>query len=139
MYKLSNGSRARLDTCHKSIILICESLIEIFDFTVVYGYRDQQLQDELFSRGLSKARFPLSEHNVIPSLAIDLAPYHASKTPHINWHDKDSFIYMAGLFRGIGHEKNIAVRWGGDWDSDNDLSDQIFFDLGHFELLEKND
>jgi peptidoglycan L-alanyl-D-glutamate endopeptidase CwlK len=26
------------------------------------------------------------------------------------------------------------IRWGGDWDMDNDLSDNTFNDLVHFEL-----
>jgi hypothetical protein len=28
----------------------------------------------------------------------------------------------------------IGLRWGGDWDSDKDFSDQNFDDLVHWEL-----
>jgi peptidoglycan L-alanyl-D-glutamate endopeptidase CwlK len=27
------------------------------------------------------------------------------------------------------------IRWGGDWDGDQDFRDQTFDDLAHFELI----
>ncbi len=31
------------------------------------------------------------------------------------------FYFFAGIVKGIAWELGIGVRWGGDWDSDNDL------------------
>ena len=42
---------------------------------------------------------------------------------------------MAGLVLGIAAVFGIKIRWGGDWDSDNDLNDQKFMDLAHFEEI----
>jgi peptidoglycan L-alanyl-D-glutamate endopeptidase CwlK len=36
---------------------------------------------------------------------------------------------------GIAAKMGIKIRWGGDWDRDEELHDQTFFDLPHFELI----
>ena len=41
---------------------------------------------------------------------------------------------FGGFVKGVASQKGIKIRWGGDWDSDNDLHDQNFIDLPHFEL-----
>ena len=61
-------------------------------------------------------------------MALDVCPY------PIDWNDKDRFYNFAGLVKGIAISMDIKIRWGGDWDGDNDLKDQTFFDLPHFEL-----
>ena len=45
------------------------------------------------------------------------------------------FSYLAGIISGIARTMGYIVRWGGDWDSDFDVRDQTFNDLGHFELI----
>ena len=57
-----------------------------------------------------------------------LAPY------PIDWNDKERFYFFAGYVKGIASQMGIELRWGGDWDSDNQLHDQTFMDLPHFEL-----
>ena len=44
------------------------------------------------------------------------------------------FYNFAGTVQGVAKMLNIKIRWGGDWDSDNDLKDQTLYDLPHFEL-----
>lgn len=46
------------------------------------------------------------------------------------------FYLMAGVIYALAHEREIVIRWGGNWDGDADLDDQTFFDLVHFELME---
>ena len=46
------------------------------------------------------------------------------------------FYFLAGIIKAIANKRNIKIRWGGDWDDDNDFKDQHFNDLGHFELVE---
>ena len=65
----------------------------------------------------------------MPSLAIDAAP-----SP-IDWNDRERFFYFAGVVKGVAEEMGIKIRWGGDWDGDNDFDDQTFDDLVHFELV----
>ena len=43
---------------------------------------------------------------------------------------------MAGYIQATADKLGIKIRWGGDWDSDGDLDDQTFMDLGHFELVD---
>jgi peptidoglycan L-alanyl-D-glutamate endopeptidase CwlK len=63
-------------------------------------------------------------------MAVDAAPC------PINWQKREPFVFFAGIVIGIAAEQGVKLRWGGDWDSDRDLKDQIFFDLPHFEIIE---
>jgi peptidoglycan LD-endopeptidase CwlK len=45
------------------------------------------------------------------------------------------FYFLAGLIKERADQLNIKVRWGGDWDNDNDFFDQTFYDLVHWELV----
>ncbi len=105
-------------------------VIRYYDFTVLEGHRDEHLQNLYFEQGRSKLEWPNSKHNQYPSRAIDIAPY------PINWNDRDSFVYLAGIVKGFAHHMGIKIRWGGDWNMNNNLKDQTFFDLPHFELVE---
>lgn len=134
-YHFSNSSRKELETCDKRLRLIANRAIDIVDFTVICGRRSKELQNKLFQEGKTKVQWPDSKHNETypdePSRAFDLAPY------PINWTDLKRFYYLAGVIQAIAHEMGIAIRWGGDWDSDNDFNDQDFNDLVHFELIEE--
>ncbi len=48
---------------------------------------------------------------------------------------KCRFFFMAGRAMEVASRLNIEIRWGGDWDSDNDFFDQSFNDLAHIELM----
>jgi len=63
-----------------------------------------------------------------PARAVDVVPY------PIDWDDREGFYAFGGFVKGVASQKGIKIRWGGDWDSDNDLHDQNFIDLPHFEL-----
>ena len=67
-------------------------------------------------------------HNNKPSLAIDVAPY------PIDWDDKISFYHFVGYVKGTADQLGIKIRCGADWNCNNNLHDQTFFDLTHFEL-----
>ena len=117
---LGNKSKARLETCHPDLITIMEEAIEIIDFTVLCGERDEDAQTEAFDSGRSKVQFPNSKHNSSPSRAVDIAPW------PIDWEDRERFFHLAGIVKGIAHEKGIDLTWGGDFRS--------FFDGPHYEL-----
>jgi len=93
------------------------------------GFRGKEAQNEYFRTGRSKVEFPNGKHNRKPSEAIDASPY------PIDWQDTKRFYYFAGIVKGVAAEMGIKIRWGGDWDSDNDFNDQTFMDLVHFELI----
>ena len=141
MYSLSKQSHRKLQECHRDIYVVIMELLKTFNIIVLTGFRNQKEQDEKYFTGKSKVRFPHSKHNKVPSMAVDIAPY------PIDWgeHEKPSdnikalgrFYYMAGKMNEIARNKGITLRWGGDWDGDNDFMDQTFDDLGHFEKVGK--
>lgn len=129
MYKFGSTSSRRLGECHEDIQKVFNEVIKIIDCSVLEGHRDKETQDHYFATGRSKVRFPNGKHNATPSDAIDAAPY------PINWDDKERFYYFAGIVLGIAASLGVKLRWGGDWDRDNDLDDQTFDDLVHFERI----
>lgn len=129
MPKFSKSSQEKLKTCCMELQHIMDIAITEIDFTVLEGHRDQDTQDRYFSEGKSKVKFPNGKHNSSPSDAIDIAPY------PVIWEDRERFVYLAGIIKGIAHALGYNIRWGGNWDSDNDFSDQSFNDLVHFEIV----
>lgn len=142
MPEFSRESKSELETAHGDLRVISNFVIRYYDFTVTEGVRSKTRQNNLYQRNKTKVRWPNSKHNVgeeaerDESYAIDVAPY------PIDWEDRRRFVLLAGMFimthrflqdHGI---VDYNLRWGGNWDMDEHLDDQIFDDLGHFELVE---
>ncbi len=130
MPSFGTASRKKLDTCHDSLIAVCELVIETYDFTVLEGHRSDERQEELFRQGKSKLRAGQSKHNQTPSLAVDIAPY------PIDWQNMERFYLLAGMMFQAATDLGVKIRWGMDWDRDWEHTDQSFFDAPHFELWE---
>lgn len=134
-YKFSETSKKHLSEAHIDLQILFHEVIKFIDCSVLVGYRNEVDQNLFFGTGKSEKRYPESKHNKIPSMAVDVAPY------PINWDDLKRFYYFGGVVKGIAkmllEKKYISheIRWGGDWDGDNDLNDQNFNDLVHFELI----
>lgn len=127
MPKFSQLSLDKLSSCHSDLQKLFNEVIKEFDCVVLQGYRSEEEQLKFFNQGKSKIKSG-GKHNSLPSLAVDVAPY------PIDWSDKERFYYFAGFVKGLASSLGISIRWGGDWDSDNNLKNQTFFDLPHFEL-----
>ena len=129
-YKYSERSRGKLRTCHLDLQQVFFQVVRRFDCTILCGHRGKEMQNALFREGKSKVKWPKSKHNIAPlSSAVDVAPY------PIDWGDLNRFRYFAGYVLGIAHSLGIRLRWGGDWDSDTEVKDNRFNDLGHFEVV----
>lgn len=134
MPKFSKRSLERLGQCHVDLQIIFKEVIKHYDCSILCGHRGKKEQDKAYKEGKSKLVFPKSKHNLTPSLAIDVVPY------PIEWNDLKRFYYFGGFVKGIASQLlkegfiSHEIRWGGDWDSDNDFADQKFTDLPHFEL-----
>ena len=128
MPKFGRKSREKLATCEKELQNLFNEVVRHFDCSVLVGYRGRNEQDIAFESGHSKVKWPNGKHNKKPSFAVDVAPY------PIDWDDRERFIYFGGFVKGCAFRMDIPLRWGGDWDSDNQLSDNNFDDLVHFEL-----
>ena len=129
MYKFGTASSKILVNVHPDLNRIFEGVIKIIDCKALSGYRAESDQNRLFYEGRSKLKYPSSKHNSFPSEAVDMGPY------PIDWENLHRFYYFAGIVKGVASTLGIKIRWGGDWDGDNDLNDQSFMDLVHFELV----
>lgn len=134
MARFSVQSLTRLESCDIRLVRLFMKVIDDFNCAVICGYRGEEEQNEAFRTGHSQCRFPQSNHNKIPSLAVDVLPwpvtYGAPK------YAKRCYL-LAGVVLAHAKRMNIDLRWGGDWDRDTEIDDQTFDDLAHFELVEK--
>jgi len=149
MPAFGEGSRQQLETCEVELQDILEDAILTVDFSVLEGKRSVKRQRALRDAGFSKTLnsnhvYPLNK----PSRAVDIAPY-PIKFPEkpkgirrLMWKlvqkyvkQTARFYFLAGYIKCISEYQGVQLRWGGDWDGDNEFDDQKFDDLGHYELL----
>lgn len=130
----SKDSEQKLLSCHAELQRLFFAVIEHYDCMILVGHRNKERQNEAFRSKKSKLRYPNSKHNYIPSKATDAIPWFKSE-PHIRWHDIKKFYEFGGFVQGIAKSLEIEIRWGGNWDLDDELHDQSFNDLVHFEVI----
>jgi peptidoglycan L-alanyl-D-glutamate endopeptidase CwlK len=133
MNTFSEASMKRLKTCEPELQELFHHVLNIHDCSILEGHRDEETQNEYYRQGKSKLMYPDSKHNRYPSRGVDVAPYINGGIP---WDDSKQFYYFAGIVLGVANGLGLNIRWGGDWSQDNDLNDQTFFDLPHFELVD---
>ncbi len=130
MFHFSASSKRHLSTCDERLQRVFNKVIERYDCTIIFGHRNEAAQTLAFESGKSKLQWPDSNHNALPSKAVDVMPY------PINWSDYQRSAHFAGYVLGVAEEMGIKLRWGGDWDRDGQLKDQRFKDYPHFELVD---
>lgn len=142
MAKFGIKSNKRLNTCHRDLRIICNEVIDYFDFSVLEGSRSYSKQREYFKAGKSKLDGVKnkSKHQSLPfSEAVDIAPYPIDFKQIEK--SKARFYLLAGMMFQASEDLyddgiiTHKLRWGGDWDSDKVFSDQSFDDFPHFELV----
>ena len=137
MYKFGPSSLARRATLHPDLQVLCDAVLKQRDCSVLCGTRPKEEQDKAFNSGASSVQWPNSKHNHTPSLAVDLAPY----IPGVDTYSHDQCLHFAGFVMAIAGQLLLdgkithKIRWGGDWDSDHNVTDNTFNDLVHFELV----
>ena len=158
MPTFSARSKANMDTCHDELKLVGYAAINYVDFTVLVGHRTKKQQDQALKDGTTTKAFPLSNHNILPSDAMDLAPFYPDvPAGGIDWRT-DGALFKAiaagnieeakailenikrwyafgGFVKGTAAGKGITLRWGGDWDGDYKYNDHTLVDLPHFERV----
>lgn len=139
MYQYSAKGQERLEECHPDIQTIWNELIKWIDVVIFCGHRGQAEQHQAFLENKSKLDWPNSEHNKIPSMAIDAGPYFVD-VRNTDWNDRLAFARLAGrvdqIVDQLLKEGKIThtITWGGDWDNDGRSTDHKFLDLPHFQL-----
>ena len=111
------------------------ALHEVADISLTTGHRNAVDQNKAFygEPQRSKLPWPKGKHNNLPSTAVDFQPHPLPDDSRKLW---ASLAYVAGRVIQMAAEDGITIRWGGDWDSDGDLTDQDFNDLYHLEIIE---
>ena len=139
MPKFSKTSIRNLESCHKDLQTLCEYMIQHYDFSVVYGHRSMNIQNDLFKKGrrlipgfkgdrrehyqiVDKQKVVTyrgfekpSKHNAMPSNAVDIIPWptgwsNAYKIYELAGFAKASYLYL----KEIGEIENELI-FGADW------------------------
>lgn len=135
----SIASKNRLATCDPRLIRLFNEVIKHYDCIIIQGHRTVAEQQALYAQGRTKPGPVVTQidgirtkgqHNFNPSRAVDVGPY------PLDWNDLPRFIHFAGFVKGVAIMLGIKIRWGGDWDSDNQQSDERFRDFPHFEVID---
>ena len=126
----SSNSQKVYDTLDCRLQRMCDNLLKYMDVSLICGHRTEEEQNALYPR-FTRVRWPNSKHNKRPSLAVDLQPY-----PYPNTENdlRAGLGYMAGLCYIIAERDGFSIRWGGDWNSNGDVTDNGFDDLFHIEV-----
>lgn len=134
MPSFGKASLKQLQTLHPDLQRLLNEAIKYFDFSIVEGFRNKEAQNRAYAKGLSDKKWPNGKHNKKPSLAVDIAPY------PIDWSDErratERFVLLAGFVLCLASQLGLNIRWGGDWDQDEDTrNEQGLRDYPHFELV----
>ena len=119
-YKFSQRSLDNLSTCHPDLIRLMNEVIKHIDITVLCGHRGEAAQNLAFANHTSQLKWPHGNHNKIPSLAVDIAPW------PVDWDNEAAFYTVAHVVKHLAEKLGIPIVWGGDWKG--------FKDLPHYEL-----
>ena len=124
----------RLRAVHHDLWSVAIAVMEHIPTVVVFGWRGEKEQTEAFITGHSEKPWPTSKHNAMKdgrplSLAVDMMPH------PVNWEDREQLTLFAGFVMGLATQKGIKLRYGGDWNQNWQVSDNILDDLVHFELV----
>jgi len=128
MPKFSQRSLANLSTADKKLWDLFSEVIKYYDCTILCGTRSKEDQEKAFKQGRTTLHYPQSNHNSLPSRAVDVVPY------PIDWSNLEQFYHFGGYVLGIAKMMGLNIRWGGDWNGDFNLKNQNFYDLPHYEV-----
>jgi peptidoglycan LD-endopeptidase CwlK len=128
MPAFSEKSKQLLSTCHNDLQRLFQEVVKEFDCIILCGHRNKADQDAAVASGNSKAPWPTSKHNSLPSMAIDVVPY------PLDWNDRERMCYFAGMVKATAKYLGISITWGGDFNRNTQLKDEKLFDAPHFQI-----
>lgn len=138
MFSFGASSEKKLATVDTELIEIPRLVMswDVYDFTIVWGFRTDAEQMQAFLSGNSKKKTG-SYHQVKKdgkpfAQAIDFAPWVNGGIP---WKDTHAFAVLGGMMMAAGEQLGIPVVYGADWDRDGLTKDQTLMDFGHIQKL----
>ena len=136
-------SRENLSTVNEGLIRVAFAVVQIpgFNHSIICGHRNEKNQTAAFEAGNSKTPWPDSNHNVLPSDALDFLPYPFDDYPQQGtetyFKELARWYAISAAYIAIGHNMGIELRGGFDWDRDGIYTDQTFDDIGHIEIIRR--
>lgn len=121
MPQFGTASKDRRDQCDVKLQCVLDEAIKHYDFSVIWGFRDQPTQDRMFADGRSQLKWPYSKHNRKPARAFDVIPY-----PEGFAASDETFYKQATYILRSAATVGVRLIWGGHWPN--------LKDLAHFEL-----
>lgn len=135
---LNSTSLKRLEGVHcdlKSIVLLASERCPT-PFMVTEGVRTLARQKELYAQGRTKPGKVVTwtmDSRHIGGKAVDLCPIGAKGA--LDWNNINGFLQIGKTMMNAAMELGIPIRWGWDWDRDQQLREKGETDGPHFELL----
>ena len=126
-FYFSDKSLKKLYKCHPLLVELMLNAIRGSedDFSIICGFRSDKDQQKAYDNDKSDLEAGESNHNLNPSLAVDIATYPIPRTKK-EWHDAiPTFKELGDHIQTCAEFLDISISWGGDWDMG---------DYGHFEL-----
>ncbi len=143
MYAYGAKSLAKLDTVHPELreTFMLAMSWGIYDWTIIHGWRGEEIQNQAFLMGNSTKEFPDSKHNLLDhngnplSDAVDFGPWCMlpSGKMGVPWKDTHAFALIGGIILAAGFQLGHDLTYGGDWDMDGKTTDQNLMDWGHMQ------
>lgn len=150
-YTFGAASERELATVDPRLGSVARAVIVLADHKILQGARTIAQQRANVASGVSRTM--QSKHLGRPAMALDFAPFIArfgvivgsraqfvdiavkeGKTVgEIEAAVREQFTFIGGLYVATGAALGVPIVWGGDWDSDGDVLDNRFDDLGHVE------
>lgn len=110
MPSFGRRSRQERDSCATDLQAVLDDAIKYVNFSVIHGHRNEEAQNEAFSRGRSRNRWPTSRHNSVPSEAFDIVPYPGGyEASYERFYELATYIYASATRKGV------SLEWGGHW------------------------
>ena len=138
-YRFGLTSEKRLTGVKPELVRTARDVLAlgIMDFSVIYGVRTHEEQEQLYRAGRSMTMN--SKHLKQPdgfSHALDLVPYPLDwkKVNAGDWVEISRFGVLNGLMQVCAKKNGIIVAWGNDWDRDGQTMDHNLHDAPHFEF-----
>jgi peptidoglycan L-alanyl-D-glutamate endopeptidase CwlK len=137
-YSYGKTSEARLSTCSEAVQRVMRRAAKYLNISILCGVRGEQEQEAAFNSGASKVRWPDSDHNTIPSDAVDAGIYRPD-IRNVDYDDHAAFGTLNGVVQVCAEEEGCVAIWGHDWDHDNNYKEHDFKDRPHWLILTKEE
>jgi len=137
-YPYGKTSLKRLSTCSNAVQCVMVRVSDYLNVSILCGHRGEDQQKRAFEKGFSKVNWPDSDHNILPSDAVDAGIFRPD-LKNVDYDDPMAFGFLAGVIHVCAELENCVAIWGHDWDHDFNFKEHDFKDKPHWLILTKEE